>query len=327
MFQIYKDTKVYVLCPSNFATGGTELAHQLVHKLRAMDINSIVYYFDYVDLSTSPVNERFKKYDTPYTNAIDDVNSNILITPEIYTQYLYGFKQIRKGIWWLSVDGYFPKGLRRRLKQKIGITKVFKVRKHLTKSDQTIQHFVQSEYARNFLTLHNISSEYLSDYLNPEYINKSASSTLNRENIVLYNPKKGLEFTKKLIDCAPEINWKPLINMSPAMIADALSTSKIYIDFGNHPGKDRFPREAAIMGCCVVTGLRGSANNEIDIPIPSKYKFDEKRTSAKTIVEFIKELFQTYETRISDFANYRSVILNEEKEFEKSLQKIFVKTS
>jgi len=44
---------------------------------------------------------------------------------------------------------------------------------------------------------------------------------------------------------------------------------KLYVDFGKHPGKDRMPREAAVHGCCIITGRRGAAGNPFDIPIPN----------------------------------------------------------
>jgi hypothetical protein len=49
----------------------------------------------------------------------------------------------------------------------------------------------------------------------------------------------------------------------------------VYIDFGNHPGRDRIPREAAAMGCVVITNRRGSAENDVDIPIPNFLKIDD----------------------------------------------------
>jgi hypothetical protein len=40
-------------------------------------------------------------------------------------------------------------------------------------------------------------------------------------------------------------------------------------------GRDRFPREASISGCTVLTTKYGAAKNDIDIPINSWYKFDD----------------------------------------------------
>jgi len=48
MIKIYPETKVYIACPANIATGGPELLHQLCYHLRSdMRINAIMYYFGY----------------------------------------------------------------------------------------------------------------------------------------------------------------------------------------------------------------------------------------------------------------------------------------
>ena len=77
----------------------------------------------------------------------------------------------------------------------------------------------------------------------------------------------------------PNLHWKAIENMSTEEVAELLNRSKVYIDFGNHPGKDRFPREAAISGCCIITGQRGAAANDIDVMIPRSYKFPDKTSS------------------------------------------------
>ena len=45
---------------------------------------------------------------------------------------------------------------------------------------------------------------------------------------------------------AQDLRWVPLIGMTTEEMRSCMSKSKVYIDFGNHPGKDRIPREAAI---------------------------------------------------------------------------------
>ena len=50
--------------------------------------------------------------------------------------------------------------------------------------------------------------------------------------------------------------------------------SKVYIDFGNHLGKDRIPREVA-SGCCIITGKTGADKYKEDVYIGEKFKFDE----------------------------------------------------
>ena len=56
-----------------------------------------------------------------------------------------------------------------------------------------------------------------------------------------------------------KINLIPLINFNKKEIINFLSKSKIYIDFGFHPGQDQMPREAAILKNCIITNKEGSA--------------------------------------------------------------------
>ena len=91
-------------------------------------------------------------------------------------------------------------------------------------------------------------------------------------------------------------------------------SSKIYIDFGEHPGMDRLPREAAINGLIVITNKAGAAFYKEDVGIKEKYKvlvFDE---------DFVHEVFIRcfsddggYESCVSEFEGYRGWILGQEK--------------
>lgn len=96
-----------------------------------------------------------------------------------------------------------------------------------------------------------------------------------------------------------------------------------YIDFGNHPGMDRLPREAAINGCCIMTGVQGAADNEIDIPIPRSYKFDETKHSLEDIIKRIREILLNYDEHVNSFALYRERIIKEESEFYKQINQLF----
>ena len=105
---------------------------------------------------------------------------------------------------------------------------------------------------------------------------------------------------------------------------ELLGTSKVYIDFGNHPGKDRIPREAAIMGCCVITGKRGSAYFHEDVMIPDEYKFEDRLDAIPSIVELIQNCMTNYEERLLDFEQYRAYIKNEQKQFSKDVESVFM---
>lgn len=125
---------------------------------------------------------------------------------------------------------------------------------------------------------------YLSDYVNDIYLaGEEAALREKKEDVVLYNPKKGAAFTKALREMAQDLRWVPLIGMTTEEMRSCMSKSKVYIDFGNHPGKDRIPREAAISGCIVITGKRGAAAFAEDVCIPETYKFDESCAKKKIL--------------------------------------------
>lgn len=313
---------IYIACPANTATGGPELLHQLCHKLRAKGYSSYMYY--YGGNNDNPVHERYLKYGTEFVDHIEDSEDNIIIVPEVNIQLLKKFKNIRKAIWWLSVDNYFTviRDRRYKIKTLMGLL-AFNYRK------KNVIHFAQSKYAIEFLKQQGVEEKniyYLSDYLNDVFINKSKENIkFTPKNNVLYNPKKGYEFTKKIIESSNNLNWVALENLKPEEMSKLMMESKVYIDFGNHPGKDRIPREAAISGCCIITGKRGSAKYKEDVYIDDEFKFEDKEESIKYIVDKINYIFNNYEIENAKFEDYRNRILDEEKAFEYDIDSIFSK--
>jgi hypothetical protein len=165
---------------------------------------------------------------------------------------------------------------------------------------------------------------YLKAYINISFIENHIDLS-KKQNIVAYNPKKGFNFTRKIIREGKGLRFVPLENMSREEVIETFKKAKVYIDFGNHPGIDRLPREAAILGCCVITGKRGSAAFFEDVPIPDEYKFEDKEESIPKIIEKIKDCFKNFEERYKDFEYYRKVIRNEPQKFIEDLKRIFIK--
>ncbi|RXK81866.1 hypothetical protein [Filimonas effusa] len=324
---VYHDTIIYVPCPAAHATGGTEILHQFVHQLRKRNIDARLFYYR-SKKGTNPVHPRFAVYEPVYATEIENNAKHILVVPETRTEYLYRYPAIRKVIWWLSVDFFYDTADVDRwstLLKMTGITKRFNLQK--PEKLPINLHLVQSRYAALHLERHGIHNyTRLSDYLNASFFaNRLADKP--RENRILYNPLKGWEFTKQLIEHAPELNWAPLINLTPQEVAALCQTSKVYIDFGQHPGKDRFPREAAISRCCIITGKRGAAANDQDIPIPASYKFNDVKEDIPAILEQIRYCFNNYDSATRDFDHYRDSIRRQEAEFNNDLEQIFVPAS
>lgn len=315
---------IYIACPEKMATGGTELLHQFYYKLRKVTNDVRIFYFNYS--SGIPVSERFEKYEVQYVTNIEDSSTNVLIIPEVSTYLVREYKNIKKFIWWLSVDNYYASLEISSNPLKKFIKKLYNPKK-IDFKDDDMNHLVQSHYALAFLKRKGVKHvDYLSDYLNEDFFKSDVKYIAkHRENRVLYNPKKGYDFTKKLIGEAKDMEFIPLINYTPIEIMELCKYSKVYIDFGNHPGKDRFPREAAQMGCIIITGLQGSAKYSQDVPIPSNYKFNNDFTNQKAIIQKIRESIDNYDQLIQDFKEYRESIKGEEKQFESDIQKLWQK--
>jgi len=271
-----KMKRIYVCCPGGVVTGGPELLHQFVHELRNNGVDAYIIYMPFnKQFETS---EQYKNYNVP----VADYNSTsfseaVVVLPEVNTGMAKRFEGAQIIIWWLSVDFYYSysgnKPIREFVFDKINL--LLGRRLPLSKLNN-FKHYVQSKYANEFLSKHQIESKYLTDYLGYTHLNGIDAREIHqeRDRLIAFNPKKGIRFTKKLINANKDIKFVPIINMTPSQVRDLLSKAMIYIDFGNHPGKDRFPREAAMAGCCIITGIKGSAENIYDVSIPDKYKMN-----------------------------------------------------
>jgi hypothetical protein len=349
MIKILNNTQIYIACPANLVTGGPELLHQLAYNLKKhFNVNAKLLYYDFNPAKyPNPVHSEYKQYNILYVQHIQqlkDKEHNLLIVPELASgiELLCRFNKIRKAIWWLSIDNFYQSMISssnriffvRRVINKIFSTIfqriIFDISKDLfdiSKINQANFHLVQSYYALKHLKEKGIPRDkiiYLSDYLNDDFL-KIEINLSQKDDIIAYNPIKGGYFTRKIIKYASTMKFLPIINMTRKEVIKTLKKAKVYIDFGNHPGKDRIPREAAILGCCVITGEKGSARYTEDVPIPQEYKFEDKEKNIPLIVKKIEGCFKNFGDRYKDFNYYREIIKQEPQNFIEDLKKIFKK--
>lgn len=293
--------KVLIVSPY-YETGGPEALHQLCDAINNNGGDAYIWYYG-EDKSSSP--DAYKKYNIKITTELVDEKEYIIVLPECEGKMIPAIKNAKVYFWWLSVDNnnFFQYGN--------------------TFTNPNIHHLYQSNYALWYL-LNNEAIYYqpLFDYINDGYIENSINSEYNKEDIVCFNPRKGYEYTQEIIKLLPDVKFVPLTNMSRDEVIDTLKKSKIYIDFGYHPGKDRFPREAALTNNCVISGFRGSAMLYNDVPIdPLKYKFN--LNELESVADRIKDCLENYDKRIKDFSLYKSVIINQKEEFINQVKQIF----
>lgn len=329
--KLKKESVIYVLCPAFSKTGGTELLHQLVFALNRLGYNAYITYNDAKD--DRNINPAFLCYTNKYMNTyeiIDDEN-NVIVIPETLTNYIYKYKKIKKYVWWESVDNYLAtKYFFESIKRKNFVLFLRWIKKVLTRKKTYAGYkkiagvtcnLVQSYYSYEFLKKHKINNVFwLSDYINDLYF---TNKNFIKDDIICYNPRKGYKFTKKIISSMPDYKFVPIQGMSNEQVCELLSRSKVYIDFGNHPGKDRFPREARMMNCCIITGKNGSAKFYEDVCIADKYKFDAKRCNLTKISDVIKDCIKNYDENIVNFDDYKNIIKSEKDFFYDCVKQIF----
>lgn len=337
---------VYIFAPAGTVTGGVELLHQLCDILNA---NRKEAYIVYYGTKEHTIPSDYRKYNLKIieSDKIPDSEETVIVVPETRLCILNEYKKSKAIVWWMSVDNYFAalqancvvsfayhlrygmffaynsaikmlvrKILRKRLYPSYSLSK-------LKKNKNIVCNAYQSEYADSFLKKHGITNtKPLSDYINDEYAFYQELLS-KKENIIIYNPKKGLRFTKRLIAAAPDLHWIPIQNMSRLEVKEMMCRAKLYIDFGHFPGKDRMPREAAMCGCCIITGKLGAAGFTQDLPIDEKfYKFNQRKQDIPLIIQRIRFVLENYETEIEQFADYRTVIAGEKSAFIRNVLEI-----
>ena len=304
------NSTVYLIhSPGNAVAGGCESLHQLGDAINELGGDAYMCYYPYNEIFDVP--QKFSHYNIS-PSSFRDVVDIIHIFPEVCTKFSEKVLKGRKCIFWLSIDNYYFKKdhftFFERLKKYYG--SLFTARLPLFAMSKCI-HLLQSEYSRIHLNKRNFGQIDIGDYI---HFTEIPEVTQLRKQSILYNPAKGSHITESLKKCNADLDFFPLVDFTPEELNQVMSESLIYIDFGNHPGRDRLPREVVLRGGIVITGIRGSAGNDIDIPVPSKYKFDtsEKNFSQK-FRELIDEIYQNSSVGQSDMSHYKNIVLKDKK--------------
>lgn len=296
-----------------------------------------------------------------------DSPANILVVPEVCPTFGLKFKEIKVYLWWLSVDNFRAGFDLRFIRGRQGLLRAarralrFPVRRARRAIARADKHLYQSEYAKNFvhyelgIGLDDVAR--LSDYLSDSYRSQAVSpnhsqyrgalppdrdetekvrtpagatslpSSSNRVARVLYNPRKGVDVTQRLMALHPEFDWVALDGFSADQLAELFRTSTVYLDLGEHPGKDRLPRESAAMGCCVITNRQGAAAYSEDYPIPEECRYEVNMDSSDevfhAIARRINECSNEFQHWYPRYEQYRSQIALEKDRFYAEVKEIF----
>ena len=358
--KISNKTIIYIIVPANIRPGGPKDLHQLANILQKKHKNKIYIYYYTIPgfkVEKNPVHSEYRKLKIPFTKKIYDEKKNILIFPELNhtIEISKKYKKIQKVLWWMSLDNFlisrFSEKNHRIIKSFIKLPfKIISIINNLTfyffgnlnffkylkfiylynpfinilKIENIRLNLSQAEYVKINLLKKNIKSEHFSGFLKKVFINEGRKLSIkNKKNIVCYNPRKSSKFMEAIIKYNPDIKFVALKNYSIKNVVKILKSSKLYMDFGYHPGQDHMPREAVILKNCIITNKEGSALFYKDVPIEQSFKYRECYTNLNRIRKKIKLIFENYPREIKKFKKFEKLVSNQETIFRKKVHKIF----
>ena len=292
-------------CPANCATGGPEAIHAFVSELnKARGVHARIWYRNIT--APDPMPEEYKKYKCEYVTELPEGFDGVLIVPEIWANSLTGYN-CTKAIYWLGIDAYAS----------------WNQERGAFLEDESIIHIAQSEYAYDFLKRLHVKRLYKCvDVVNDDFYAEYDEQP--RDDVVLYNPAKSTPFMEQLMRSCDGVTFKPIRNMTRSEVIDAMRHAKLYVDFGEFPGRERIPREAALCGCCLITSRIGSAVYMEDFV--HGYKCESKDGHIWAIVRQIRYVLEHYDECRHDFDLFRNELWKDRermKEQCKALIKVF----
>ncbi|WP_026662610.1 hypothetical protein [Butyrivibrio proteoclasticus] len=307
---------IYIICPFHRVTGGVELAHQLCYAINTLtDVKAFMWYIN-IDNCTQetiivdhepPV--EYVMYQTECAKSFQEIDreENVVVVPESMTVFMKLIDHAKMALWWMSVDNFLD---------SVGKESYDFIAQNVS------MNLYQSYYSMDFVNknIPGAKGMFLSDYINQQHGQFIYPPEL-RKNYAIYNPSKGFAEIEPLIKKTNWIEWIALKGMDREKMILVMQMSKIYVDFGHHPGKDRIPREAAANGCCVITNRKGAAGFHEDVPIPEKYKFENTADSLDEIEALMHEICDDFAPHQAEFASYREMIKGEKGKFDSDVCK------
>lgn len=128
----------------------------------------------------------------------------------------------------------------------------------------------QSYYGQSFVRRHvNRDAFLLTDYPRPM---PDVNDVKRRSNVVAYNGAKGQWKIHELQVLLPDVEFLPIQGMSFEDVCRALASASLYVEIGHLPGRDRLPREAALLGTPTVLLARGAGFCWQDFPLGVDYR-------------------------------------------------------
>ena len=151
----------------------------------------------------------------------------------------------------------------------------------------SVIHLTQSYYAKNFVqNTFEVKVRMLTDYINKDDLKINSGP---QKDLVTFS-FKGSDYFHFYREMLNEYNCVQIRDMSKEKTMEAFANSRLYVDLGNQPGRDRLPREAALSKAHVMLNNAGAASYFWDAPLSTSFKFSLKDShrSAEKIRSYLQ---------------------------------------
>ena len=207
-------------------------------------------------------------------------------------------------VWWLSVNNAF------RTLSTFNLIDLY---------TPGVFHAAQSTYAQAFLNALQLPFLSLTDYTSVATDSVVALPQRPTQIAIAAGPKVRIDLQAleaALHAALPSYTVLMVRGMTREAIMSCFATSRLFIDLGCFPGKDRMFREALALGTPVITSLAGSAAYHEDCPLPHYAKVHplsaaQAAAAAKFIVSNLDQCIPDYRPAIELVSRERQTFNNE----------------
>jgi hypothetical protein len=332
---------ITICCPGNVISGGVNSLHNLCRSLIDNNYNASMYYVNPNEATLK--HPQIATYNAPRTLQLTDSANTLVIVPETMVPLITSLRHAKKMVYWLGLN-YFFKNPTWRFPFNIKlIRKLISCRSYTGFSSGNIENVKRrlNEYAKSHLNIWNSSiihlsnSHFVADYCrrkgasnvfvlhNPirdEFYNHTP--TAQREKIILFGPKTPNRILKKTRKKLSDFQIIRLKKMPLTEVFELMSKAMIFAEFGNYSGRDRMPREAAMLGCIVFMNTRGSAAFSEDYDIPAYFRIADSKSNHNLIVDRIGYCTQNYKNQLEKIEPFIKQLINERTNFDKRTKDI-----
>lgn len=285
---------VVVASPMQY-TGGPEALHQLDHALRAAGVESRILYWGKRDELAG--RDFARRYGSRESSAEPDPEA-VLIIPEIENPRVWrarGWSRIV--VWWLAASRLHP----------------------LAEYDGCF-HIFQSRHAAEQRAAEAIRGWMVTDYLRSEYFaGVKPVPVRERARLIACNHRSAAW----LAQAAPGMagfKFEVIENCPPDRVTRILGRSRYFVDVGWHPGRDRMPREAAMLGCVVLCGRQGAAAYPEDMPLAEELRLVDH--DPRLLAACVSDCERNLEQAEASMGRYRAWINGQEATFRAEVDRL-----